>query len=319
MAILCPFCLKEHSGDNCKLPGRDTQYISQSYIKKVQKGVPVYPIVVIGYSGCGKTAFLNSFVYSLFESHFFHVEPLDQGTLNKIREEDHGYYHTFVDQKRFLPLTSSAKVFEEPLLLELHVKRKKNILGMSRSKEAILVMYDVSGETYMKIDYIVEKLPIIAQIPNLIILIDLHSMYIKYKDRTKVELQSLITTVKRALDQLSSPMKKKNAIICFTKSDECWGKKDDYGPLSERDELPEDYEDYIRMMKVKSTKIEEYISKDSSRRRYGDFHQSITHDFGGWFFTDVSSVGGKVNHETNTFEALTPYRVIDPILWLLNH
>ena len=310
MEILCPFCLKEHSGSECKREGKDTKRIPQSYIKMVSRGIPVYPIVVIGYKGCGKTTFLCSFIYSLFESHFFHIEPLDQETINRIRKD---YYPTLVDRKTFLPPTSAERVFEEPLLLELHINQKKRF-GFP-SKEIILLMYDVSGETYDEINNVVVKLPFIAQIPNLILLIDLYSMYIKHRDKVEIELQGLVSTIKRALDELDSSPKKKNAIVCFTKSDECWG-KDGFGPLSKQDTLLENFDEYCKSMVDKSDIIEGFLKKN---RLYDDFYKSIVKDFGGWFFIDTSSVGGRINHEKNTFDKFSPYRVIDPILWLLNH
>lgn len=310
MEILCPFCFKEHSGNKCEREGKDTKRIPQSYIKMVSRGVPVYPVVVIGYKGCGKTTFLCSFIYSLFDSHFFHIEPLDQETINRIR---HDYYPTLVDRKTFLPPTSAERVFEEPLLIELNINQKKRFFA--KNKELILLMYDVSGETYNEINNVVTKLPFIARIPNLIILIDLYSMYIKHQDKVEIELQGLVSTIKRALDELDSPPKTKNAIVCFTKSDECWG-KEGFGPLAKRDALSENFEEYCKNMADKSNAIEEFLKNS---KRYDDFYKAIVKDFGGWFFIDTSSVGGKINHEKNTFDTFSPYRVSDPILWLLNH
>jgi len=311
MEILCPFCLKEHSGNECKQEGKDPKRIPQSYIKMVSRGVPVYPIVVIGYKGCGKTTFLCSFIYSLFDSHFFHIEPLNQETINRIR---HDYYPTLVDRKTFLPPTSAERVFEEPLLVELNIKQNKRF-GFTGNKEIILLMYDVSGETYNEINNVVTKLPFIARIPNLILLIDLYSMYIKHLDKLEIELQGIVSTIKRALDELNSPPKTKNAIVCFTKSDECWD-KEGFGLLAKRDTLPDNFEEYTKNMARRSDEIEELLKKN---KLYDDFYRSIVKDFGSWFFIDTSSVGGKVNHTTNTFGPFSPYRVIDPILWLLNH
>lgn len=309
MEVLCPFCLKEHSTNECKQEGKDPKRIPQSYIKKVAKGVPVYPIIVIGYKGCGKTTFLCSFVYSLFESHFFHIEPLDEDTINRIR---HDYYPTLVEQKTFLPPTSAERVFEEPLLIELNIKQKRRF--GSANREIILLMYDVSGETYKGINNVVAKLPFIAQVPNLVLLIDLYSMYATYQDRLEIELQSIVSTIKKALDEFDSSIKNKNAIVCFTKSDECWD-KEGFGPLAKKDNLSNNFEEYCKNMVNKSNEIEKFLKGNSL---YDDFYRSIVKDFGSWFFIDTSSVGGSINHEKNTFNKFSPYRVIDPILWLLN-
>lgn len=313
MEILCPYCLKEHSENVCKREGKDPKKIPQSYIKKVSKGVPVYPIVVIGYKGCGKTTYLCSLIYSLFKSTFFHVEPLDQETINRVR---HDYFPTLFDKKTFLPPTSAERVFEEPLLLEVHLNQKKGFGFYVKNREVILLIYDVSGETYKGISNVVNKLPFIAQIPNLILLIDLYAMYSEHLDKLEIELQGIVSTVKRALDELESPLKRKNALVCFTKSDDCWG-KDGFGPLKERDKtLSNDLELYMKNMINRSNKIESFLAENSI---YDDFYKSIDKDFGGMFFIDTSSVGGKVNHEKNTFDTIEPYRVIDPILWLLNY
>ncbi len=314
MNILCPYCLedKEHKDNKCgywERWGRSDLRIPQSYINLVSKGIPVYPVVVVGYTTCGKTTYLCSLINELFESKFFHIEALNQDTISTIRNR---YLDTLRNQRRFLEPTLEARVLEDPLLIKLEIFQK-SWFGLSRSKKLILILYDVSGGTYRDINTIIERFPLISKIPNLIILIDLYGIYTKYPNMFEAELQALITTVKNALEELGSSLEHKNAIICFTKADEIWG-KENFGPLSEKDKLPiDDLNEYYINMIERAKKIEDYLSKNSS---YDDFYRSVM-AFGGYFFISCSSVGGRVDHKTNTFDVFNPYRVIDPLLWLI--
>lgn len=317
MSIFCPFCLTEHVGNECK-QGEETKKVPQTYIKAIQKGVPIYPISVIGYTGCGKTTYLSSLIYTLYHklpNEWISILALNQQTIKKIEED----YIPRLRHGNFPPPT--AQFFEEPLILKLASPEKKfNIIP--RKREVILVIYDTKGGTYDTVDTIKDNFPLIGLIPNLILLVDLYTLCTETtttKISADMKLHSIINKLTLALDELHSPTKKKNLIICFTKTDRFWdleGAKEDFGPLARRHSEPKF--DLKRYCEEEICKASEDIQKDVVKKKYNNFFEVIDAHYGGYCFVASSNIGCKPDEKTNTFsDEYNPLRVVDPILWLL--
>jgi len=315
MNIFCPFCLSEHSDSNrkCSKTGKE---IPLSYVKALQRGALIYPIAVIGYKGCGKTTYLSSLVYALYNklpNDWISLLVLNQSTLDKIEKS---YIPTL--KKGFFPPPTS-KFFEEPLIIKVSYSLTR--YGLLESKrEAILILYDTMGGNYDSVDSIKDNFPLIKNIPNIIVLVDLYSMQFSTDTiPAGMKLHSLINKLTLALDELESSGKDKNLIVNFTKVDRFWNMakdKEDFEPLTQ---LPPDYDSevslasfYKRVILEKSSSLSQFIKK-----RYNNFFEIIDHEYGGYCFLTSSSVGSKPNEEDNTFQVYNPLGVVDPLLWML--
>jgi hypothetical protein len=318
MSIFCPFCLTEHVGNKCDRGG-ETKKIPQAYIKAIQKGVPIYPISVIGYTGCGKTTYLSSLIYALYNKlpkEWISIFALNQETIKKIEED----YIPRLMRGNFPPPT--AQFFEEPLILKLTIPEKKfNIIPCKR--ETILVMYDTKGGTYDTVDAIKDNFPLIGLIPNLILLVDLHCLCTETTIPVDMKLHSIVNKLTLALGELhstsDSATKKKNLIICFTKTDKFWdlkGAKEDFGPLAHRPSEPQF--DLRRYCEEEICKASNNIQKNVVEKKYNNFFEMINEHYGGYCFVASSNIGCKPDEKTNTFRGeYNPLRVVDPILWFL--
>lgn len=328
MSIFCPFCLTEHDGNVCKKDDDTTERrIPQAYINDVSKGTPVYPIVTIGYTGCGKTTYLSSLIYSLYHrlpKKWISIRPLNQETIDKIESN----YIPALQLGEFPPPTD--KFFEEPLILRLTIYGKRSFAPFRAKKDIILVIYDTKGGTYQTVDIIKDNFPLIKQIPNLILLIDLYGIEKRTIDGPKIsadmKLHSIVNKLTLALDELHAPTKKKNLIVCFTKTDEFWDSKDaeeDFGSIAKRPrELKCDMTIHCKKDLIKSSEDVLGVIKE----RYNNFFEIIDDHFGGYCFVTSSNIGCKPTvklidgKEVKTFAGMryNPMGVVDPILWLLS-
>lgn len=314
MSIFCPFCLTEHEGTECKKEGSETKKIPKTYMKAIQGGALIYPIAVIGYKGCGKTTYLSSLIYALYQKlphDWFSILVLNQQTIDKIEKN----YIPTLRSGNFPPPT--ARFFEEPLILKLTIPDKKfNFIKSKR--EVILVIYDTMGGNYESVDTIKDNFPLIKLIPNLVVLADIHSMCTEAREiSADMKLHSLANKLTLALDELDAPTKKKNLIVCFTKTDKFWDMKDakkDFGPLSQKPLEPKsDLMSYGREEIYKTSEdIRTFINKS-----YHNFLEVIDEHYGGYCFVASSNVGCKPDEQSNTFSTYNPLRVVDPLLWLL--
>ena len=323
MSRLCPFCLLEHDGTECN-QGKISLKIPRPYINAVDRRVPVYPLVFIGYKGCGKTTFLSSLIYSInnLPDSWFSLRPLNQSTISKIEE----LYIETLKKGRFPRPTEGF--IEEPLLLEL-TYRSYSLWELLRNptRRAILVIYDTMGGAFDQVDSIASQLPIIKNTSNLVLLVDLSTFDLS-KDNQFIDqtLLNLATKMALALEELGSDPRSKNLVVCFTKTDEFWdlnGVGGGFGPLAE---LPLDTtghkKNFYRNNIISSSRsIQTYL-----REHYRRFHDFVTENYEGYLFVRSSNIGCKTSDEVvndatvKTFsgDSYNPRGVIDPILWLLS-
>lgn len=316
MNIYCPYCLSRHS-DTERMCPQTKKNIPTTYIKALKRGALIYPVSIIGYKGCGKTTYLSSLIYALYNklpSDWLSIMVLNQSTLDKIEKN----YIPTLRNGNFPPPTS--KFFEEPLILKLaYFSVKYGFIKYKR--EAILILYDTMGGNYDSVDSIKENFPLIKNIPNIIVLVDLYSMeFDDGKLPVGMKLHSLINKLTLALDDLGASAKGKNLIVNFTKIDKFWDNekyKNSFGPLTE---IPIDYNSEKGLISFskdiifkRSDSLSDFIEK-----KYNNFFEIIDAEYGGYCFLTSSSVGSKPDEKTNTFTHYNPLGVVDPILWLLS-
>jgi hypothetical protein len=321
--ILCPYCLVKHQPDVCTKDGQN-QSIPIPYKNAVMRGVPVYPVAVIGYKSCGKTSFISSLVHSLYcFPNWLSVRPLDDKTINIIQDN---YIKEFTENHRF-PIGTQS--FEKPLMINIGILGK-NLLGKQREKSAIFVIYDTPGGTFDAVNTIVDKFALIDKIPNLLLLIDLKVRTPDNRNlyRSDLELQSHVNKITMALENLNSnaSSKRKNLIVCFTKTDELWcnAKQYDLGPLSTMPPIINQDTKMIDYLKTSVVEFNELLkAKDSTIfENYPHFFSFIEKHYGGSCFIRTSSIGDAKPESTPTGTTFSgeydPRGVLDPLLWLLS-
>ncbi len=319
--FICPFCMKRHEDTVKSCPDKNIP-IPSVYIDDLKNSTPAVFVFTIGYSGHGKTCFLSSFLHSLYHGAILKKWPgfsfmgLNMDTLNKIHNE----YVNILEQGK-LP-AKTAIMFPTPLILKfqnvpLKVKGIRRIIKRSKmeQKDLIFVFYDIGGGTFEVDEKIKQNLPILGEINTLVFLIDLPGIIKDSIDGSSAvqKMDYLLGTVYLAIKELGQA-KEKNIVLCFTKADIMWGKKEIYGPLSARwkygtpsvNELHE----YFDKMKERSDSISNYIYEN-----YTLFHSNLHNNFKSVCFTSLSSLGSQPNG--NEIPMLSPTQVIDPILWTL--
>jgi GTPase SAR1 family protein len=321
--ITCPFCLKEHNLDSLenhrnggKMCERDevSGAIPRSYINHYLNGVPVIPLLLAGYRGCGKTHYLSSLIHSCFDlvpPSWFSMRALNQDTIDTIQQD----YIPSLINGFFLPPTDALK---EPLMIELSIA-KRSILQPAR--KVVLLLFDVPGGFFEDETAIHQTMgSFISGVINIALLVDLPSIERKMQESYPADLQifGLVNKLINALENIQVDSKEKNIIVCFTKMDEFWDlpyAEDDFGsiavkPLSINKDIS--MGSYISEMYKSSFDMEKVIGQ-----RYKNFYGLIKEYFAGYFFVKSSNIGSQVNQNENTFQSFHPMGVIDPAFWLL--
>ncbi len=313
--MICPFCMNEHNQTEEECPEKGLR-IPKSYLTSNN---PVNFVFTIGYSGHGKTCYLSSLFHTFYHGSYSQKWPgfsflgLTQDTLNKIHNE---YVHP-LSQGNLPPKTPI--MFPTPLILKLqNAPLKKGPLSLRvKQKEIIIIFYDIGGGTFEVAEKIEENLPLLSKIRTLVFLIDLPGLI---EDETEGKpdvvkrLHNLMNTIYLALENINQK-NKKDLIICFSKADIMWKRKDLYGALAmkRKNSLPSIREipKYMIEMKNFSENIHRYISE-----RYNPFYAVLKNNFRKIYFTTFSALG-KAPTDDNQIKALTPRNVLDPIFWTM--
>lgn len=316
--ITCPFCLKLHPASDSECPTTHA-HIPRSYVRAMQERKCMASMLTIGYSGHGKTCYLASLLHSLYYGDPSRAWPgfsfigLNQSTLDRV----HDSYVSVLNQG-VLPERTSEFV-PDSLILQMSqvpIARKLGPLVIGHAPgELVLNLYDIGGEVYTMEQSISERISIIAELPNLVFLVDLLQIRreAEISGRGAVQqLHGLLNTVLNALDELGQ-VGRKGIIVCFTKADQLWGDPD-FGPLAEqsKDHLPAagEMKQYMAHLRTRSDLIGTWVQLS-----YPAFYNALVQYFKPVAFTTVSALG--VEPEDQTVAVVRPSGIIDPLLWTL--
>jgi hypothetical protein len=314
----CPFCLEEHETGTVECPTQQ-QAIPAQYLRAQAQDVPTIRMLFIGYGKHGKTCYLSSFLHQLYHGPAcskwpgFNFIGLTQDTL----EQMHNEYVSPLERLHLPP--RSAEQFVVSLVLALNrmpvrVSRRLPV-PIYRQSQVILTLHDIGGEAYELENTVAERLPLIAKMDNLVVLIDLTLVREQAAEdgRQSVvqRLHSLLNTVYNAVESLGQT-RRKGILIVFTKSDRMWGDSD-YGPLSERPELP--FPDlaaipaYSKHLRRRSDEIGSFVLEE-----YPAFYNVLNEYFKPVRFASLSALGSEPCGELEV-PSLSPLNVFDPLLW----
>lgn len=331
MPIICPYCMGTHVDgrricENNK--EKKSHQIPLSYLEACKKKRPIIFLMTIGYSGHGKTCYLSSLLHSLYDDLYtrswssFSFLGLTQDTLKNI----HDTYISPLSRGDLPPRTQDY--FESPLIVSfqnipIRIGKAKRLLDSFsqdslsvNDEELITVFYDIGGEVYDVRNQIDVCIPVLKKMNPLLFLIDLPGLIEEEQQGgTEVHenMHTLINNIQLALTEAGQG-KRKDIVICFTKADRMWGKKEAFGPLSEEppNEIPTQAEmaAYLGELRAFSKRIEEFVSG-----HYPAFYNIVRNNFRKYGFTTVSALGS--NPKDDKIPALEPNRVFDPMFWSL--
>lgn len=323
--ITCPYCLRQHTVPTPDATAATTSCpsasgeIPKAFIRDQMDGCKTTSLLFIGYGAHGKTTYLSSFLYSLYEGEpvakweGFCPLPLQEQMRIRIKNE------YLAALRNGSEVARSESFSRTSLIIELnHVPLGTKVgpitLGYHAESKVVLNLYDIGGEVYEMESKIREKLDIIAGLRHLVLLVDpteLRARAGRESSTPSQLLQSLLAALCNVIDELDQ-RKSKDLIVCFTKADLMWGDPD-FGPLAVRDSTPfptlETMPDYVRELDVRSKEIAQF-----AKREYGVFHNTVQAYFKNSAYCAVSALGSQpVDKQIPEYR---PYRVIDPLLWL---
>jgi hypothetical protein len=295
------------------------QDIPKAYVRQRSAGMPTLHMLFIGYSGHGKTCYLASLLHQVFHGPAperwpgFYPLGLNQRTLAHIHEE----YVAALNNMVLPPRT--GEFLPNALVLHLDSVPQRMVRGLPlpayRQADMMVTMHDIGGEAFETQQNITERLPLIAGVSHIVLLIDLTRVRedAESSHRSVVQqMTALLNTTQIALEQLGAAGRK-GCIVCFTKADRMWG-KDDYGPLAVRPALG--FPDvsampaYSKNMTRQSDEISRFM-----HTMYPAFANMLESLFKPVRYTAVSSLG----HEPDgtQMQVFSPISVFDPVFWYM--
>lgn len=293
---LCPYCLEHHLEKVCDKYKKE---FPDLYLKAINNGAKVYPILFAGKTQKGKTTFMYSLLYSLavdLPSNITNYTSISQESIDQ-----HKQGIDILSKKLTFPEATQRKL-SEPIILSL----KKE------SETIVLIIFDTKGGIHENIQELKEQ-NILDKIKNIIFLIDFESTNKECKGSDASianELWSNLQPLKNATN-----ISEINIAICLTKMDKVWG-NNDYGVMGNKSEYPvsvnTNFNNHYRNIEIFSDKIENFFQE----RNYKSFLEIVHNDFGGYGFFATSNIGNKVLNQT--FDSFSPKNVIDPILWVIS-
>ncbi len=287
--------------------------------------------VILGPKGVGKSHYIAVLIDQLRNSVSSEINgvfsPATDGTTVKYRDT---YYHRLFEEKRKLPATRSFESDDadrEPLIYYLR------IFDQDKPKVFTFAFFDTAGEDITSAGKISELSldKFISEAAGLVYLVDpLQNRYINARIRVEGKppvggeesdmLNNVCTAIRNA--DRTRVRKKKIDIpiaVCLTKSDVLFKSSDDaeedkvlFGPGSAL-KIPREHGGYDKEnFDQIDAELEEYL-----RRCIGDGFLRTVDEFSKHRFFAFSALGcNPVKSELP--RAVTPFRVEDPFIWLLN-
>ena len=318
--VRCPYCLQFHgAGEMCP---HYNQVIPKAYVRQRLAGMPTLHMLFIGYGGHGKTCYLASLLHQVFHGSAperwpgFYPLGLTQQTLDHIHQE----YIAALNNMVLPPRT--GEFLPNALVLHLDSVPQRLVRGLPvpayRQSDMMVTMHDIGGEAFETQQNIAERLPLIAGVKQLVLLIDLTRVREEAEqghESVVQRLHSLLNTVHNALDQLDA-VGRKGCIVCFTKADRMWD-RDDYGPLAVRPsaQFPDvaGMAAYSKNLDRQSEAIAGFM-----KTMYPAFANMLESLFKPVRYASISSLGHEPGGGPGApMQVFSPINVFDPLFWYM--
>ncbi|MBM3239027.1 hypothetical protein FJZ31_22265 [Candidatus Poribacteria bacterium] len=308
--MLCPFCLSEVKFKSESVDGKSvyicpncTQQVPALYVQEY----PSYPPVVanaIGFRGHGKTVYFAALFYALkklgLSLHWpnFHTMGIDEESLDTV------YENVAMLEEGKLP-ASTPKIFPRPTMVRVE--------GIPMQSNCTLLFYDTGGEAFEKATQLVMYASFVKQARTAMFLISPCDI----NDPT-MEMHKLLNTYVVGMAELGASARHQHLVVVYTKADEMVELLEKYSDIEAYlrrgtiDELVSP-KHYMRGMYSISEQLREFTKSNLGAN---EFLNAADANFKSVSFCIISALGARPQGQQTSVQ-ITPRRILDPMLWLM--
>jgi hypothetical protein len=310
--MLCPFCLKENTITEVKEGGRSYYVCSEHAEPRIpviygeNKNFPRDVISAVGFRGHGKTAYFASLFSSLDDLAKvwpnFYTFPIDEKGLDTV--------HDNIKMLKGGKLPTATPVnFPFPTIVQFS--------KMPRFKERFLIFYDTGGENFEKASRLVANANFVKRSQTAVFFLSLRDI-----DYNSQEMARLLAVYIMGLKEIGGDPKQQNLLVVLTKGDllapklekhnEIW----DYLVNGDTKNLQyANLKTQLAEMNKISKSLKDFIRNDIGAAGFVALGEN---NFRAVDFCIISALGAAPKGDQLDI-SVTPKRIFDPILWVMNN
>lgn len=305
--ILCPFCLRNVPARSLKCSNIGCERdLPRLYTDDFQQ-IPLSIVSAVGFSSHGKTVYLATLLHVLDE--------LSQYWRGYYRQALNESSIEFIEANRKLLLKDGKLPNSTPTnFRETSIWRLANVPNLGDRR---LLIYDTAGENFQKVYSLKENAGYISRSPVVLFFVSVPFIVQDESDPAS-EIDKLLQTYILGMRELSSNTKNQHLVIVYTWGDMMEDKLTEYPAvvnyLNKSELAPGwDMPSYLREMASISSLLKQFTYRTL---KAGSFHNMAHGNFASVECCMVSSLGRPPAKGRLTME-LSPRRVIDPLLWVI--
>lgn len=310
--MLCPFCLKENTIKRVEEGGRAYYICSEHAEPRIpitygeNYKIPRDVISAIGFSGHGKTAYFASLFSSLDDLARvwpnFSTFPIDEKGLDTV--------HDNIKLLKGGHLPSATPVnFPFPTIVQFS--------DMPKFKDRFLIFYDTGGENFEKASRLIANANFVRRSQTAVFFMSLNDL-----DYNPQEMARLLQVYIMGLKEIGGEPKQQSLLVVLTKGDllaqKIENRPDIWNYLVNGDTRNIQYaniSNQISDMKKISKSLKAFIREDIGASNFVALGEK---NFRAVDFCIISALGAAPKGDQLDI-SVTPKRIFDPILWVMNN
>jgi hypothetical protein len=311
--MLCPFCLADVKFKSKKLAGNPASiYLCPEcneqapalYVQDYRQ----YPPVVVSATGFrqhGKTVYFAALFYTLKKLSLardwpnFFTMGLNEDSLDTV------YGNARLLEGGALP-DSTPKNFPRPTMIRAE--------GIPMHPDSTLLFFDTGGECFEKPTQLVQFAGFVRRAESAMLLISIPDL-----EDPRAGMQQLLNTYIVGMRELGSQTEDQHLVVVFTKADQlaphfgrAWDDLTDYLIAGSVEDLAQT-QGYMARMQAMSERLFEFTETELEAH---EFINAATANFKSINFTIISALGAGAS-DGRLAVAMTPRRILDPLLWVM--